>query len=273
MYTTIIHPLRKALQLSCNEYIVLDLISRLSHNVKYNGWCIASKANIAKMTDLSERKIFTTIGKLVSLELIEKDDTTKHIRTTDKFNKLMAKHDNFYLGYKDKEESFFSGKPLYAESADTMQKVQTGYAESADLPMQKVHTTIITNNKINTTNPGGLDSSTLQSSFDSFYKLYPKKKAKADALRAFRKIKPAEYEAVIAGLKAQLPKLLATDPNFRPHPATWLNGRRWEDELDKDMPKTDEQYAKEYSEVGYSRFKTLYGKDLADKFFQLTMKI
>lgn len=140
MYTTIIHPLRKALQLSCNEYIVLDLISRLSHNVRYNGWCIASKANIAKMTDLSERKIYDTINKLIALELIEKDEYTKNIRTTDRFNKLMAKHDNFYLGYKDKEESFFSGKPLYAESADTLQKVHSNTAETADQVLQKVQT-------------------------------------------------------------------------------------------------------------------------------------
>jgi len=94
MFTTIIHPIRKALLLSCNEYVVLDHIYRLSNNTKYGGWCIASKEKIAEWNELSRPTVFRIIDTLLEKNLIEKDLTTGYLRTLDQWNELIAnQHD------------------------------------------------------------------------------------------------------------------------------------------------------------------------------------
>lgn len=78
-------------------------------------------------------------------------------------------------------------------------------------------------------------------SFEEFYSLYPKKKARADALKAwetlwkkgiFRRKEDWEQRARPA-LIAQLASDDWCKENgaYVPLPATWLRGRRWEDQL------------------------------------------
>jgi uncharacterized protein YdaU (DUF1376 family) len=72
----------------------------------------------------------------------------------------------------------------------------------------------------------------LNPGFDRFWVLYPKRVAKQDALAAWRKLQPDTdmLELMCIALqKATWP----SDRKFIPHPATWLNGRRWEDEKAK----------------------------------------
>lgn len=66
--------------------------------------------------------------------------------------------------------------------------------------------------------------------FAEFWHDYPRKVAKADARKAWtRAVKTTDPRAILDGLAAHRPALLAAEPRYRPHPATWLNGRRWED--------------------------------------------
>lgn len=70
--------------------------------------------------------------------------------------------------------------------------------------------------------------------FDFFWNLYPRKVGKEAARKAFDKAaKKAPVSDIMAGLHAQLPAILATEPRFQPHPATWLNQGRWQDEVQK----------------------------------------
>ncbi|MBU1363938.1 MAG: hypothetical protein KKE51_08975 [Gammaproteobacteria bacterium] len=79
-----------------------------------------------------------------------------------------------------------------------------------------------------------LASESADDGFASFWEQYPKKVAKPQAMKAWKKIKPAGQ--VIADLMAGLEQQKASGDwqkdggQFIPHPATWLNGRRWEDE-------------------------------------------
>lgn len=69
------------------------------------------------------------------------------------------------------------------------------------------------------------------SRFDEFWTLYPKHVGKTAAQKAWAgALKRADADAVLAGLKASLPGLRAKDPQYIPHPSTWLNQGRWEDE-------------------------------------------
>lgn len=66
--------------------------------------------------------------------------------------------------------------------------------------------------------------------FDKFWSAYPRKVAKPQAQKAFIRIKglAKEFASIMAGLERA--KQEWSDPKFIPHPATWLNQRRWEDE-------------------------------------------
>ena len=68
--------------------------------------------------------------------------------------------------------------------------------------------------------------------FEQFWKLYPRRVAKADAMKAYAKVMKGPdaptvdrlLEAVTRYAKAQ------TDPKYVAYPATWLRQGRWEDE-------------------------------------------
>ena len=72
-----------------------------------------------------------------------------------------------------------------------------------------------------------------QGGFDTFWKVYPRKQDKARAARAWRKLKPEEHPAVLAGIeRARSSEQWQRDGGrYVPLPSTFLNGRRWEDEL------------------------------------------
>lgn len=71
-------------------------------------------------------------------------------------------------------------------------------------------------------------------SFDDFWKLYPKKVGKAQAEKAWTKLKVDEplFEAMKKAIECQKRSKQWKDKQYIPYPATWLNGRRWEDELE-----------------------------------------
>jgi hypothetical protein len=70
--------------------------------------------------------------------------------------------------------------------------------------------------------------------FLAFWKLYPRKTAKGLAWKAWKAIKAPRPS--LEELEAAIERYKATDQwqtesgRFIPHPATWLNQRRWEDE-------------------------------------------
>lgn len=74
-----------------------------------------------------------------------------------------------------------------------------------------------------------------EAAFETFWKLYPRKTAKDNARKAFAKINPdAELMAeIMASLAkhATCQAWLKDDGQFIPHAATWLNGKRWNDEV------------------------------------------
>ena len=74
--------------------------------------------------------------------------------------------------------------------------------------------------------------------FGRFWEVYPKKKGKGDAEKAFRKAN-VDVDVLINAVNRQKQSedWLKEDGRFIPYPATWLNGRRWEDEPDKDKNK------------------------------------
>jgi uncharacterized protein YdaU (DUF1376 family) len=82
--------------------------------------------------------------------------------------------------------------------------------------------------------------------FDIFWSAYPRKTAKGNAENSWKKIKPDEQllEEILAAVAKQ--KSTWTDPKFIPHPATWLNGKRWLDGVDSTAGKKLKYWEKGY---------------------------
>lgn len=71
--------------------------------------------------------------------------------------------------------------------------------------------------------------------FSRFWSLYPNRKGKADAEKAWSKLKPTDelFAQICEGLAKQVTCYEWTKDGgkFIPLPATWLNGKRWTDEV------------------------------------------
>jgi hypothetical protein len=80
--------------------------------------------------------------------------------------------------------------------------------------------------------------STLESAFDKWYAIYPKKQARATAEKAWQKLKLDRLSTtIILRTQAFIEAYTAQGKlDYLPMPATFLNQRRWEDELAKPKP-------------------------------------
>jgi len=91
--------------------------------------------------------------------------------------------------------------------------------------------------------------------FEVFWAAYPRHTGKQDAYKAFVKLKPDEalMAAILAGIEKQKQSAQWTKDGgqFIPHPATWLNGCRWEDELPKNVPKWANDASHGYTQREY----------------------
>lgn len=72
--------------------------------------------------------------------------------------------------------------------------------------------------------------------FEAFWLVYPRKKSRADAEKAWRKLAPSPEltQRIMDAVAAQRnsPDWIKDSGKFIPYPASWLNGRRWEDEAE-----------------------------------------
>lgn len=66
---------------------------------------------------------------------------------------------------------------------------------------------------------------------EAIYQAYPRKEGKGKALPAIEKaLKIAPAEVLLEAVQAFAKAKAGTDPQFLPHPASWFNARRWEDD-------------------------------------------
>lgn len=88
------------------------------------------------------------------------------------------------------------------------------------------------------------------SSFAEFWKLYPRRIGKGAAEKSWQKaVKVAPVDVILAGARNYVwPK----DPQFIPHPATWLNQHRWKDEPPPRKLTLSEKIAMEALEIEQS---------------------
>lgn len=78
--------------------------------------------------------------------------------------------------------------------------------------------------------------------FEIFWKHYPKKVAKKEAYKAFRKVREP-VQVLVNAIREQAQSETWTKENgrFIPNPATWLNQGRWDDVLPKPDPRAKDR--------------------------------
>lgn len=67
--------------------------------------------------------------------------------------------------------------------------------------------------------------------FDEFWSAYPKRVGKGQAVKAWRgALRKADPDSIISAAVSFAAAQVGKDPQFIPHPSSWLNGERWADE-------------------------------------------
>ena len=93
--------------------------------------------------------------------------------------------------------------------------------------------------------------------FERFWQAYPRKVDRKDAHRVFMRINPDEGK--LAAMLASLAKWKASDQwtrdgeRYIPHPTTWLNGERWNDEPPAPRPAAPQVIGKPVAAQQYSQ--------------------
>lgn len=79
-----------------------------------------------------------------------------------------------------------------------------------------------------------------QTRFEEFWSAYPRKVSKQSSQRAWEKINPDDslHKVMLSAIAEQSksPQWTKDDGQYIPHPATWLNQKRWNDELKVKVP-------------------------------------
>lgn len=95
--------------------------------------------------------------------------------------------------------------------------------------VNEVHTNAPLNTPLNTPNK------IIIKEFEKWWKLYPRKIGKAYAQRKYQKIikDGMNDNLLLQALERQLPNMKKNKIEYIPHPTTWLNQGRWDDEIEK----------------------------------------
>ncbi|WP_454676478.1 hypothetical protein [Achromobacter marplatensis] len=75
--------------------------------------------------------------------------------------------------------------------------------------------------------------------FADFWAIFPRRVGKRDAEKAWAKLRPQDRAAAIEAMPKHVEywNACGREREHIPHPATWLNGARWDDEIELPKPR------------------------------------
>lgn len=197
--------------LSTNEKVMLVEISSLEDDVR---GCYATNAHFAAFFGLSVSRVSEIISGLAERGLIKVEQIREGKRVIERRLRISNPFD------KPKTPSENAANPFGKHGEPPSENTQ-----GSNTPMSNTK-------RVN--NPCSSGANEL-GDFERFWKLYPKKKSRKDALKAWSKLQPdADLQAVM--LTALANHCASRDwakegGQFIPNAATWLNGERWHDVL------------------------------------------
>lgn len=273
MYSTLIFAIRKYLGVSVIEYHILDIVHNLSN--RNINWAYISKQKLADHLGISRRSIINAINNLEKSGLLIRHIETKHLKTSETYNELMAIDGKYSLTIVSSENI-----------AHPVQKLHTPSENIAQLGVKKLHTPCekTSHNKENYKETYK-EINNAKEIFNSFRNEYRKLlggtvNGLETEFKNFTK-KYSDWEKLLPELSKGLERekqhrdFLKEKERFVPEPKnlkTWINNRCWETEYaETEQPKsqvTREQLEREEREEAERRrelSRRLWEKSLAAK--------
>ena len=153
----------------------------------------------------------------------------KESKSKANFKQNEANGSKFEANFKQNEANGSKFEANFKQGENSSKKEEENKKENKDKKENKKE------NKIESEKEKEKESCDSDNGFAIFWSAYPKHKGKADALKAWGKIKPsAELQTTMGkALEAQKQseQWRKDGGQYIPMPATWLNGKRWEDEV------------------------------------------
>jgi hypothetical protein len=155
-----------------------------------------------------------------------------HIRIVHKFAENMKRPSQYYLNIGSQNRAIDHPNWMDPPSESDVPLPPNRMIEPGIKTSNKTNTVVVQKNNY----------------FDDFWKAYPRKTNKGFAKKVFEKLKvdDAMLTKMIQAIHAQNKTVWKDkDQQYIPHPSTWLNGERWEDEIVvKQMSASDREKAR-----------------------------
>jgi hypothetical protein len=205
------------------KVVLLGIANHLGPDASEGAW--PSQRRLADYSNMSERGVQKSIDKLVALGELRVEVATGHSRNQYKPNRYWIRVEcpddcDRSMSHRRDELQYEQGRTPVPSGAnagtvrDEPQFVLT-VIEPLEEPKENLNL---------------LKSSRYDDSFEEWWSVYPRKKGKGDAARAYKKAMKKISHGDLLAKTAQF----RDDPNrvlkFTPYPERWLNEERWEDE-------------------------------------------
>lgn len=160
------------------------------------------------MTGIGKSNVCRTLNQLVNAKIVIKSDNKYQINSIHKAWKELSNPITVITSDKSHYQNGQSGLSNPTPTKDTFTKNSLLQNKSKSVLM-------------------------IENDFEIFWQEYPKKVSKKKASEKFLKLKCALLPIILEALKKQKasPAWQENGGQFVPHPATWLNGERWEDDI------------------------------------------
>jgi len=179
------------------------------HHNGETGKCFPSLARLCKVTEMGKTALvghLDTLEKLGLIERLRKYDNNGAFKSTD-----------YVLTLKD----------------DTLVRNTDNPCSDFALPLVRNANTNLVSNNLGSKPYTSSKDDEVNYYFDQLWSLYPRKVGKGQARKAFKAAsKKKDFYDLLPKLMDYVQTLEGKDKQFIPHLATWLNGERWEDEVE-----------------------------------------
>jgi hypothetical protein len=199
-----------------------SMVGAGSHVFAVWGYCIANADSEAHTVDLNPKLLSTVIGDTEerieeAIRFLTSPDPHSHCEDHEGRRLLPTGGMEYFLVTHEQYRDMKNKEELRAYMRDAKRKQRAKDMTSNDVK-DKSKTSV----------------SVSVSVFDTFWKVYPKKVGKRDALRAWQRAKDKPpIEAIVQKIEEckRSEQWRKDNGQFIPNPATWLNQGRWEDEI------------------------------------------
>lgn len=221
------------------------------------GCFVQGKTDMAEYLNWSMRRLSTAFSVLISVERVKYDDGKRLVLLPNylKYNPLenenQAKMALKYLVELPYNSQFFQYLKLFLEQygkpfleplitgIDRRNSIGNGIGNSIGngMPITEPYSLALNLTPEPNTPPTPKGDEDVLMSFEEFWDLYPRKKSKGQAEKAWKALNPSvaiqEHISETLFKASRSQSWLKESGRFIPHPATWLRARGWEDEVDQ----------------------------------------